>query len=96
VGDACATWRERQRGVADVDSTGRATGVEAITMTPDEPAPRVSAMASCAYCAWQAVLTDDTITDVAILLRKILIQHVKDEHPEHAAGRVLLFGKQVV
>jgi hypothetical protein len=43
---------------------------------------RITATASCAFCEYLARLTGDTALEVGSTLRRILLLHVRDCHPE--------------
>jgi imidazolonepropionase-like amidohydrolase len=53
---------------------------------------RITALAECAYCPWKARLYGFDAIDVALSLRKILIDHVTYEHPEHSDKPVAFVG----
>ena len=55
----------------------------------------LEAIAQCAYCPWRAKLRGFDAIDVGLSLRKILIEHVAEVHPEHNAyGRIDWRGPQ--
>jgi len=43
---------------------------------------RPLALAHCAYCRWKASCVGDDMIEVVESLRRILVQHVKDDHPD--------------
>jgi len=51
--------------------------------------PSHLAIARCAFCRWKAQLSGDDDRDVAASLRKILLAHVRYDHPEQQGGYVV-------
>jgi len=51
---------------------------------------RPSAIAMCSYCKWKVKFTGDSILEVATNLRRLVVAHVDERHPEKATVPVAL------
>jgi hypothetical protein len=56
---------------------------------PSLPPSRPSAVVTCAFCSWRARHTADDFKQVGDFLRARLLAHVRELHPDQAAGHNL-------